>query len=97
MPPVYFAISHSRSVQESFERSLERTRRDGRYPVALRAAHFLWDELAYDPFGFGESRYHLKAADLHIRIGFAPPWGVEYGIHLPSRTVFLRRFVLLRF
>lgn len=95
MPPVYYQISHSLAVQESFERLLETAREEGRFALALRAAHYLWDELGYDPMSFGESRGHLAAAGLHLRIAFARPWCVRFGVHEGQRVVFLRSFRLV--
>jgi hypothetical protein len=95
MPPVYYQISHSRAVQESFERLLDTARAEGRFAMALRAAHYR-DELGYDPMSFGESRGHLAAAELHLRIAFARPWCVRFGVHEGQRIVFLRSFRLVR-
>ncbi len=78
MPPVHFQISHSQAVQESFERLLDVARAEGRLALALRAARYMWDELAYDPMSFGESRGYLAASGLHLRIAFPRPWCVAF-------------------
>ena len=96
MSPVNFTISHSQAVADEFQRLFEVARSQNRLPLAVRAGRFLWDELGYDPTAFGESREYYAAADLRVRIAFARPWCVEFAVHFPSRTVFLRRFALLR-
>ena len=96
MPPVHFQISYSRAVQESFERLLDMARAEGRLSLALRAARYMWDELGYDPMSFGESRGYLAAAELHLRMAFARPWCVRFGVHEGQRVVFLRSFRLVR-
>ena len=96
MSPVNFTVSHSKVVADEFQRLIELAKSQGRLRLAVRAGRFLWDELGYDPESFGESREYYAAADLHARVAFARPWCVEFAIHLPSKTVFLRRFTLLR-
>jgi hypothetical protein len=43
MPPGDYQISYSRVVQEEFERLLDTARAQGRLPLALRAARYVWD------------------------------------------------------
>jgi hypothetical protein len=68
----------------------------GRLPIALKAARWITEELSREPHRFGESRYTLASAGLVIRVGFARPLYVEFGIHDESRLVVFRKFRLVR-
>jgi hypothetical protein len=49
------------------------------------------EEMERTPLELGESREFLAHAELHMRIAFVPPLYAIFGVHQPSRTVFVRR------
>jgi len=59
--------------------------------LAVRAAKWIVEELERTPGEFGESRDFLAYADIQVRIAFAAPLFVVFGIHEDSRTVFIRK------
>jgi hypothetical protein len=93
-PPVNYRVSQSQLVTEQFLQLIELATAQGRRRLALRAARYLMEELAYDPVHFGESRGVLPDLELSLRIAFAPPLYAEFAIHEPSKQVFIRRFGL---
>lgn len=93
-PPVNYNVSQSQLVTEQFRQVIALATSQGRRRLALRAARYMIDELAYDPVQFGESRGVLPHLQLVLRIAFVPPLYVEFAIHEASRQVFIRRFGL---
>jgi hypothetical protein len=62
------------------------------YSVAVAASLWIEDELARTPLEFGESREEYPAAGIQMRIGFARPFAVRFGVHEQSKNVFIRSF-----
>ena len=56
MPPIHYRVSQPGMVTEALRIILSRAKFENRLPLVLKAARFLFDELAYDPLHFGESR-----------------------------------------
>jgi hypothetical protein len=67
----------------------------GIQPIALRAARWIMEELARTPLEFGESRENYPGAKLKLRIAFASPLVVNFGVHESSKTVFIRSIELM--
>lgn len=86
-----YAVSNSQNVAQQLRAAVEAARAHGKHALAIRAARWILDELERNPAALGESRTYLPAAELHVRIGFAGPIYIVYGIHEPSRTVFVRK------
>ena len=86
-----YQVANSLEVGRQLRAALDTARSQGEFAVAVRASRWILDELARTPAAFGESRNYLAAAELHVRIGFAGPIYVVYGIHEPSRKVFVRK------
>jgi hypothetical protein len=84
-----YRLSNSERVAEHFRDCLLRARNTGRYAVALRAARWIVEELERTPLEFGESRENYPGARLQLRIGFARPLKVSFGVHEESKTVFV--------
>jgi hypothetical protein len=95
-PDDEYRISNSGAVAEEFKQVTALARAQGRLPIMVVAARWIMTELAREPFRFGESRYTEGASGLIIRCGFARPLYVEFGVHEPTRLVFLRKFRLVR-
>jgi hypothetical protein len=51
----------------------------------------MFDEMAYDPLHFGESRGLLESAELTVRFALCPPLSVWFAVHEPSKQVFIIR------
>lgn len=54
----------------------------------------MFDELAYDPLRFGESRGFRDASQLQVRLAFSAPLHVWFGVHEESKQVFVFRIEL---
>jgi hypothetical protein len=76
-------------VAEQFRASLRHARETGRQSIALQAAKWIVEELERTPLEFGESRENYTGAKLQLRIGFARPFAVRFGVHVESKTVFI--------
>ncbi len=90
-----YRLGQSAELVAEVRRLLEVARRQGRLREFGQALKWITEELQRTPDRFGESREWYPAAELQARCGFARPLYVGYGVHEPSRRVFLRRFVLL--
>jgi hypothetical protein len=86
-----YDVANSLEVGQQLRAAVEVARAHGEFAVAVRASRWILEELARNPAAFGESRNYFDAAKLYVRIGFAGPVYVVYGIHEPSRTVFVRK------
>ncbi len=86
-----YEVANSLEVGRQFRAAVEAARIHGEFAIAVRASRWILDELTRSPASFGESRNFLVAAELHVRIGFAGPVYAVFGIHEPSRTVFVRK------
>jgi hypothetical protein len=95
VPPVNYRVSEPGVVKDAFRSLLDRAQSEGRLALVLRAARYVWDELAYDPAHLGESRARFHALDLDFRITFSGPLVVEFTVHEPTRQVFVRRVGLV--
>ena len=60
----------------------------------LRASRWMFEELERTPLEFGESREGTDAGRLQMRLAFVGPLQVLFGVHEPSRTVFVSRMAL---
>jgi hypothetical protein len=86
-----FTVVNSQEASHQFRMSLERAHAHGELEVALQGARWIMHELAHAPQTFGESREEVSPYQLAMRIGFASPMYAIFGIHEPSRTVFVRK------
>ena len=59
--------------------------------VVVRALRWMLEELERTPLEFGESREGSDVDRLRLRIGFVEPLVVNFGVHEPSRNVFVSR------
>jgi hypothetical protein len=91
-----YTVDNSGLVAELFRTAANQAADEGRLPVFLLAARWIISELERTPMEFGESREYLPTAQIHGRCGFARPLYVEFGVHEPTRLVFLRKFRLVR-
>jgi hypothetical protein len=89
-----FQVSQSRNVIERFRHELDIARERGILAVTVRATRWILEELARTPMEFGESREYLANMDLHVRVGFAGPVYVEFGVTVSNRIVFIRHIGL---
>ena len=87
----HYRISHPGVVSDQLRAAFARARAEGVGIVAAKAAQWIVEEMERTPFEFGESREYWPSAELHSRIAFASPLYVVFGIHEPSRTVFVTR------
>ena len=84
-------ISHSGLVSEQMKAVFARADTEGVNATAVKAAKWMLEELERTPEEFGESREYLPHADLYMRLAFVPPLFVKFGVHRPSRTVFISK------
>jgi len=91
MPPVNYRVSEPGLVRDAFRPLAARARAGGWAALLASAARYLYDELAYDPAHFGESRGRFESMDLDYPVAFVRPLMVEFTIHEPTRQVFIRR------
>ena len=87
-----FRIDQSAAVVAEIRRAMELARSQGRLRLFGQALKWVYEELERTPRQFGESRGYLEGLDLWLRIGFAGPLSVQYGVHFGERRVFLQRF-----
>jgi len=85
-----FEVSQSNLAEEKLRELLEVFRLRGKAAPAARAVRWIIEELSRTPMQFGESRDYLEELNLHVRVGFARPWRVNYAVHLPSQSVFIQ-------
>jgi hypothetical protein len=90
-----YHVANSAMVGERFRACLLHARNTGRYTIALQAAKWIVEELERTPLEFGESRENYPGAKLQLRIGFARPLKVRFGVHEESKTVFIRTIELM--
>ena len=86
-----YTVSYSGAVEDQIRASIAAAVAAGDGPRAARAIRRAFAALAKAPSALGESREHLPHANLFLRIMFASRWVVSYGVHEPSRHVFVRR------
>lgn len=86
-----YAVADSREAVRLFRTALEAARANGEAEVAVLGAGWIMHELAHNPREFGESREEASPLQLNMRIGFAGPRYVIFGVHEPSRRVFIRK------
>lgn len=88
-PP--YKVSDSREAVRLFRAAIEAARANGDAEAAVLGAEWIMHELAHNPHEFGESREEVSSLRLAVRIGFAGQMHVIFGVHEPSRTVFVRK------
>lgn len=87
-----YRISNSRAVAEQLRALIDHAEREGQHLPTLRALRWMMEELERTPLEFGESREGSDLDRLLLRIGFVEPLFVRFGVHEPSRTVFVSHF-----
>ncbi len=87
-----YRISNSRAVAEQLRALIDHAEREGQHLPTLRALRWMMEELERTPLEFGESREGSNLDRLLLRIGFVEPLFVRFGVHEPSRTVFVSHF-----
>ena len=87
----HYAIANSQAVADQLRNAVQIARTLGVFVQVARAARWILHELTHNPSSFGESREVLPVLEFALRIGFAGPLYVVFGIHEPTRTVFVRK------
>ena len=88
---VRYRVSNAGRVSDELRAAFALAESKSMLPLAVRAAGWIVEELERTPDEFGESRDYLGYAQIQIRIAFAAPLFVVFGIHEDSRTVFVRK------
>ena len=96
MSPAGYTVHNSGVVADQFRQATEQAVAEGRLAPFVEAVKWAISELERTPLEFGESRGYLPVTRLQTRCGFAGPIYVEFGVHEPTRRVFLRKFRLVR-
>ena len=86
-----YSISNAGRVSDELRSAFAQAEFRGFLPLAVHAARWIVEELERTPGEFGESRDFLTYAGIRVRIAFAAPLFVVFGIHGESRTVFVRK------
>jgi hypothetical protein len=86
-----YTVSHSGRVSDQLKAAFARADAEGVKQTSVKAAKWMVEEMERTPEEFGESREYLPHADLHMRVAFSPPLFVQFGVHRPSRTVFVSK------
>ncbi len=86
----YYEVVASREIVDRIKSLIARAKAHGQYDGALAALKWIHEELRRTPSEFGESRYLLPAAKLHVRVAFVGPFLVGFGVHEEKRVVFIR-------
>jgi hypothetical protein len=94
MTPDEYQVHSSGIVTEQFREALRAAIGRGVRLLALQASKWIMEELAPTPMTFGESRDYLDHMELHLRVGFAGPFTVQFAVHEESKQVFIRSFTL---
>ncbi len=89
-----YRISNSRAVSEQLRALVAKAESNGIHLAVVRALRWMLEELERTPLEFGESREGSDVDRLRLRIGFAEPLVVNFGVHEPSRNVFVSRIGL---
>ncbi len=87
----HYQISNASRNSDELQAVFAQADAKGILPLAVKAARWIVEELERTPDEFGESRDLLAYAGIRMRIAFAAPLFVVFGIHDSSRTVFIRR------
>lgn len=87
-----YRISNSQVAAEKLRSILGELLKRNREVEALQAIRWIYEELERTPSEFGESREGSDRKRLQMRIAFAEPLFVKFGVHEPSRTVFVSHF-----
>jgi len=90
-----YRVSQSEALLAKFRKLAEQAKSENRLVAFVKAARWIAEELSRTPSEFGESSEYLANAMIQIRRAFVRPLYVEYGVHEHTRSVFLRKFVLL--
>jgi hypothetical protein len=53
------------------------------------------DRLRHSPRDFGEPLYTLRTTNICVSIGFVRPLAVQFGVHEESKSVFVRKIILM--
>jgi len=88
----HYRISNSQNAAEKLRAILAELLNQGRREEARRAIRWICEELERTPSEFGESREGSDRTRLHMRITFAEPLFVKFGVHELGRTVFVSHF-----
>ena len=88
----HYRLSNSQFAAEKLRTMLAELLAQGREVEARRAIRWIYEELERTPSEFGESREGSEPERLQMRIAFAEPLFVKFGVHEPSRTVFISNF-----
>ncbi len=86
-----YRISTSGATAEQLRAMMAESERIGRELETVRALRRIVEELKRTPSEFGESREGTDPERLQMRIGCVEPVWVVFGVHEPSRTVFISR------
>lgn len=91
MSDPFYRVNPSGLAREQLDAALAHADTLGEKPDALKAARWAWEEMQRTPHEFGESRTFWPNANLHQRVAFVGPFRFDFGIHDPTRTVFVVR------
>jgi len=87
-----YRVSNPNVVTDQFHIAMGIARERGTLRSAVASAKWMWEEMARTPEEFGESRFFLPNAELHMRIAMVGPQYVWFGFHESARVVFVREF-----
>lgn len=86
-----YNVVHSDLIVEQLRVAMASAVAEGDKALASRAFQWAVEEMERTPSEFGESREYLQYAELYLRIAFVSRGFVSFGVHEPTRTVFVRR------
>jgi hypothetical protein len=92
MPAERYQLAVSGAARQQLERALHLARQAGKRLEGIRAARWILEELERTPMEFGESREHLDAMGVEVRVAFVRPLKVRFAVNEDERVVFVQRF-----
>jgi hypothetical protein len=93
--PRRFRVRVPTTVRESIREDIRQIPDESRRNRCISALHVINERLRSDALTFGEPVYTLKNANLLVRKGVVAPVAVDYAVHEPTKTVFVRSLKLL--
>jgi hypothetical protein len=91
-----YRISNAPELSRQFRELVATARQRGILAEFFQAASWIISELKATPLEFGEGRYAVPGGSLLPRFATVRPLHVEFAVHEAGKTVFLRRFKLVK-
>ncbi len=98
MPPgeAEYRVVYSHPILDALNDHVDAQLRAGRQKASVSSiVKAIDDRLKREPSGFGEPLYALNAINVNVSVGFVRPFAVQFGVHEKSRSVFVRKLVLM--